>query len=214
MRKLADNAELVAMSERLAAKQRRVIIPASFADDIPPRWYCVYTAQWSEKLAEREIEALGLEPYLPKETRWDRHQKNGRRSKTFNKVMRALIPRYMFVSIRPGALTEARDAIEACRSVEEVVCCRASPGVPLRIPDDVIHKLRSREQAGEFDETLEVDEQCPYQLGEQVRINDGVFAGLTVEFGKMRPNRRAEVFVAMLGAVSPVDLPLAWLEKL
>ena len=106
----------------------------------------------------------------------------------------ALFPGYLFVLIEsrwysvgstPGVIGLLRDELG-----------------PVKVSDRIIDEIRQRERNG----LIELPRREEFQIGDQVRILQGPFAGHLALYAGMRPRERVEILLQLLGGEQRVTL--------
>ena len=156
-------------------------------------WFVAYTHPRAELLAGRHLENQGFAVYLP------RYLKRRRHARKIDWVAAPLFPRYVFVGIDPE---RARwRAIGSTTGVAGLVC---SGNEPTPVPSDVLDTIRARENA---DGHVTLNE-ATFNRGDPIRIAEGVLAGITGLFERIRDAERVTVMLELLGRKVRVETPL------
>jgi transcriptional antiterminator RfaH len=148
-------------------------------------WACARTENQREQVAQHFLGLRGFQSYLPR-LRIHR-QRHGRKLE----FRPCLFPNYIFFLVQGGHWWNAR----WCPAVASVIL---SGGTPAVVADAIIAEIRARERNGLVElptkrETLHV--------GDQVRILQGPFVGLSGLYQGQRPHQRVLVLLALLGRV-------------
>lgn len=138
--------------------------------------------------------------YLPVETYFAYHARK-REIKT-----RPLLMRYVFVFIRP----EDMYLIRLCDGVQDFV--RGPGGFPAPVIASELHKLRTREEDGEFDATRADDFGGLYKEGDAVEVALGKFTGWPGRVVKMTGAEKVKVVLSMFGKEHEKELPITELR--
>lgn len=132
-------------------------------------WYVVETRPRAEYAALTDIEAMmGLEVYLPQETRLRRTRKGK------FVVQHPLLPGFLFVRATARSIFDVMRS-QAVRSIVRSPGGAAHPIRPRTVNGtawDFVDEMRSRENAGEFDFT---PKRKPLIKGGEVRVMTGFF---------------------------------------
>lgn len=179
------------------------------------RWYAVQTLSNQEQKAAAylrkfiEVEEMGEyvgEVLMPTEVVSE--VKNGKKSQRTRKFY----PGYIFVNMRlyddDGQLNQrvwyfVKDAQGVINFVG------GERPVPLK--EDEINRILQQVSDAEGKERPKVE----YEVGEEVRINDGPFANLTGRIDEIDPERgRLRVSVSIFGRFTPVELEYWQIERM
>ena len=156
-------------------------------------WFVAYTHPRAELLASHHLENQGFAVYLP------RYLKRRRHARKTDWVAAPLFPRYVFVGIDPE---RARwRAIGSTTGVTGLVC---SGNEPTPVPSDVLNTIRARENADGY---VTLNEPT-FNRGDPIRIAEGVLAGITGLFERIRDAERVTVMLELLGRKIRVETPL------
>ncbi len=147
------------------------------------KWYLVYTKPRQEPLAQQHLQRQGYPTYLP----LARHPRRRRGRRTY--ITEAFFPRYLFIH-----LDSANDNWAPIRSTIGVSSLVRFGQQPAAVPDDLIAKLRARENPEGLQEIL-VD----YRAGDHVRIHDGPMAGYEGIFIARNGEERVILLLDMMG---------------
>lgn len=98
------------------------------------RWFAVMTKVRKEAYATDNLRAQGYNVFFPHYKEWTRETKHGRS----RQVVRALLPRYVFVCIAPG---QSLYTVNNTYGVSNVV---AYGDGPVEIPESVMSKFKDR----------------------------------------------------------------------
>lgn len=146
-------------------------------------WTALVTEPAQEYLAHSELQRLGLHPYLPQiRRRWTAPHGKSKHMRCF-----PLFPRYILLpiqDIQPQVLF-------LCRGLKKIKPVLSDQdGRPWRAPNIAIKSIRTAEQSGEFDVTL--------QKGDKIQINEGILEGIQALLEKTS-NNTVELFAPLLG---------------
>ena len=163
-------------------------------------WYCVYTKRGQEDSVSFKLSELpNLEVLNPKIQRrkYVRH-----RSRFVNEE---LFPSYIFSRLD---LEQYGHLVQYTRGVRRFVGDRS--GRPYEVDLSIINFLKARLHNG-----IVLIEQDLLRPGDQVRIHDGPFTGLTGEILLgMKPNERVMVLLTSLERQLKVEFPSCCLSRL
>jgi transcriptional antiterminator RfaH len=148
------------------------------------RWYVVQSQPNAENKAVVHLTRQGFMTYLP------RYLKRRRHARRFDIVPAPLFPRYFFVTI--DITVQRWRSICSTIGVAQLIC---NGDVPAAVPDEVVTKLKAREDAAGFIRL----EPRPFRLGEKIRILEGVFADCLGLYDGMTDRDRVTVLLDLLG---------------
>ncbi len=152
-------------------------------------WFCLVTNPKCERRAEAGLRELGVTTYQP----WGRIWSRPKRATGVVMRLRPVFPRYLFVDLAEGR--EPWFGIRRCDGVAGVV---SAAGAPLRLPEPEVLSIWAMETNSlldfNADPTVRAGE---YQLGDQVRLTEGPFAGLMGTVRKTDDGREVEVEMLM-----------------
>lgn len=164
---------------------------------MPSEWHIVYTDPKGEERVMLALSRIGVPTFLPKRKE-DRVLRHTRKYKTpkFKTVETVMFPRYVFV---------AADRVDLAE-VDGVNGVLRRDGRWARIPDAVVEDLKAAVDMGLFDSTR--DRRAIFKPGQDVRIEEGPFAGLAAKVRKALSGQDAEVLVDLLGRSTLVRVDL------
>jgi transcription antitermination factor NusG len=154
----------------------------------PRPWYAIRTRPAMEYVAETEMRRVGLEPYLPQHKREFRHH----RSKAWIARSFPLFDGYIFA---PGGGEFHWSALAICKGVEREAVLRDVSGKPIPIGDDIIQRIREKEQCGAFDELRMTSGRL--KAGDIVKITDGSLAGIEGALSHVRSAKNVRILVSL-----------------
>jgi len=149
------------------------------------RWYLVQTRPCSESRAATHLEQQGFEVYFP------RYLKSRRHARRVDTVAVPLFPRYVFVAINM--------AVQRWRSVHSTIgvvrlVCRGDD--PAEVAPSIIDALKLRQDDLGF---VQLERKVPFELGEKIRVLDGVFSAYLGLFERTTDSERVSILLDMLG---------------
>ncbi len=154
------------------------------------RWYVVQTQPRSELRAVRHLESQDYRVFCP------RFRKTVRHARKTKRVLVALFPHYLFVSL--DISREQWRSINGTRGVARLL---TQDGTPLPVPHGIINGLRARTRAdGTFDWAPS------FKVGDAVRFVDGPFAELLGTIEYLDAAGRVRVLLDLLGRSVSVAL--------
>jgi transcription antitermination factor NusG len=149
-------------------------------------WRVVTVAPRMEDKAAQSIREAGWVVWYPQLTCWI----SSARTRTKAKVNRPLFPRYVFVA---GA---GNQSLGSCDHVGYLLPAPASD-ISSRALHRLIQNLSDRQQAGEFDATIEPP---AFEQGEAVTLTEGPFRDFTAIIAKDE-GERCRILVEFMGKV-------------
>lgn len=153
-------------------------------------WYLIHTKPKQEQIALENLQRQHYEAYLPmaeiQKRRQGRHQN----------VIEPMFPRYLFIS-----LDKVNDNWVPIRSTRGVQALVRFGGVPAKVPDDLVNKIRELEVRSESVEAIP-----GFTKGSVVRILEGVFAGYEGVFEEHSSERRATILLLIADRYTRVQL--------
>lgn len=153
-------------------------------------WAVVNTQPHREQIAVENLQRQEFVPYCPLVRRRHRH------ARRVADVLRPLFPGYLFVRIKPD-LERWRPMLSTV-GVRSVVRC----GEKVSLLDDAfVHAIRAREVDGVISRP-----ECPYRIGQQVRVSGGAFDGLVATIVEMHERDRLTVLMQILSRTVKVRL--------
>lgn len=152
------------------------------------QWFVVHTNRKAEAAADSRLRALGYRTFFPQYRTLVRH------ARKILPVVRAFLPRYLFVGLAEG---QGLYGVNTCHGVATVV---HSGGRPQRLPDSVVTEWVERMGP---DGVIEVPSALDpkrekLESGQEVEIVDGPFAG----FGgivELDNGREVSLWVSLFG---------------
>lgn len=187
----------------------------------PPKakkWFVVYTAPKCERKAEGSFKAAGWRSYIPVTTDWGKKSKKKvDQKKRREKLVRPLLTRYVMVELPVHTRAVGGEdydevpfgLVRMVDGVQEIV---GTPAGPITLSAEVVDAIREREASGEFDATVKrgrVIVPKGFNVGVQVRLEDGPFQSFYGMIRECLPNARIIVDVDIFGRETPVELELA-----
>ena len=160
-------------------------------------WYVVRSATRMEPRAEASLRELGLNVYLPCETRWRRH------AHVKERVARPLFPGYLFVDLEPADfyLATRADGVHKIMGLER-------RRETVNAAD--LAWLFFAEHMGAFNRAPWTPEPI-FKPGRLVRITKGHFAGVLAEIKEARGSRKFAVAFEWFGRSRKAELPVGQL---
>lgn len=164
-------------------------------------WFVSYTGVRQEFRACADLNAKGIEAYVPREKHTRTH------ARIIDTVERVIFPRYLFFKLNEG---QSFYTVKQTDGIEAIIGATS----PQPIPYEWVHEIRERERAGQFDYTRK--DIPTFANGEAVKIIGGPFAGQLATIMEAKPGaKRVMVFLKALGRLTskPVEIKARNLEK-
>ena len=144
-------------------------------------WYVARTHTHAESKASGHLRRQGFETYLP------RYLKKRRHARRIETVQAALFPCYIFVAI--DMAVQRWRSISSTIGVSHIVCNGDEPSV---LPAGVIESLRAKEDERGF---VRLQVRPKFQVGQKIKIENGVFASCLGLFEGMSDHERVVVLL-------------------
>lgn len=178
------------------ASEPAPLIPASFIRGMA--WFVAFAAptemHWSLDRegrghfpAERSIEELGFECFVPREVR--RITRRGRKAEQVNPVFGS----YVFVRF-----DRERDDWNVIRHIPGIHDILSSLDIPIRVPDKIVAYFKRCEAGGMFDYTTP---RSAFKAGDDVEIKEGPFSTLIGKVRSASPRKKIRVLLDGLGTL-------------
>lgn len=159
-------------------------------------WYAIYTRSRAEKKVLAELEAKGIECFLPL-------QKKQRQWKDRKKWIDApLLPGYCFVNI-------SRKDYDRVLQVQNVVCYITFEGKAAVVREDQIDDLKRLLQQNDFKVDITHD---TFEFGKKVEIIYGPLVGLKGELVEIRGKNKFLIRIEQLERFITVEVPAEYLN--
>ena len=152
-------------------------------------WFVAYCGVRQEFRACADLNAKGIEAYVPREKHTRAH------ARIIDTVERVIFPRYLFFKLDEG---QSFYTVKQTDGIEAIIGATS----PQPIPYEWVHEIRERERAGHFDYTRK--DIPTFQNGEAVKIITGPFAGQLATIMAAKPGaKRVMVLLEALGRLKP-----------
>lgn len=158
-------------------------------------WYAIRSATRQEFRAAGSLEELGISVYLPVEARWRRTPR------TRVRVESPLFPGYLFALLDDVGIALAHEA-DGVHAVIGAFRTKAT------IEPGRLEALRSAQQAGEFDRTLNDPAVKTYRPGEVLQVTEGPFSGWIGSVVKAKGKGRLILMTELFGKKRQIELPV------
>lgn len=184
----------------------------SKADDL--YWYVLQTHSCEEVQSVQRLALEGFGAYCPLDVRLLHPRRVRRQRLSKREVKRPLFVRYIFVGFDGGA---GQQQWLRVNEIDTVVGAVAMNGSPVRVPWEVLARIREAEDAGAF-AVVEPDDAIRFEIGETVTLSGGVFGALpavVTQLGRGRHKGEARIEFtgdAMLGETA-ITVPLHMLVR-
>jgi len=152
-------------------------------------WCCAQTEPQREAAATHFLGLAGYEVYCPR-LRLVRPRRGGRKVESHP----PLFPSYLFIMITTGWWN--------ARWCPGIIRLLTAGDAPMPVSETLINEIKSRERNG----LVMLPKREAFQVGDQVRITAGAFAGHLGLYQGMRARDRILVLLALLGGQSRVEL--------
>jgi transcriptional antiterminator RfaH len=150
-------------------------------------WYLLRTEPRQERRAVASLTELRLETYLPLETVW---RKINRVSGPYG---RALFAGYLFARL-PDRLFYAAVNADGVRGAVYLSTANGDR-TPCVIAPQLVEEIRAAEARGDFDLTKPEPLPPPLEVGDQVRVSAGHFAGKLAAIAELRAHERVALLI-------------------
>lgn len=159
-------------------------------------WYALYTKPRQEERVAEQLQARGMEYFLPLYT----ERRRGEASR-----VRPLFPCYLFARTDLEVV-----GVSFFRWLPGMRALVSFGGIPARVPEEAIALVRKRlvevEARGGF-------RPARFRPGDHVRIREGPLAGLEAVFeGPLEPAERVRILIRFLGECNRAEVPVEVLE--
>ena len=154
-------------------------------------WYLIHTKPQRENLAMENLERQGYEAYLPLAL-----IRRRRRGRAYSEPG-PMFPRYLFIHL--GAGVDDWGPIRSTLGVSNLV---RFGQVPARVPDDLIHALKNKEDA----DGIQVLPSNILKKGEKIRIAEGPFEGYEGLFEAQTGRDRVVILLKILEKQAQLEI--------
>lgn len=148
-------------------------------------WYVVNTNVNKEQLAEKHLNRQGFITYFPKYKKIISH------ARKVTTVIQPLFPRYIFVKIDLHSQRWA--SINYTYGINRLVSMN---NIPVKVSKEVISDIKLQE---DNDGLMNISYAQTFKEGDEVKIYDGIFSGVTGLFLGLTDNDRVKVLLNLLG---------------
>ena len=167
-------------------------------------WYALKIFHNRAVAAEKDLQAIGVECYLPR-VEVIVQSSTGRRSVRTRPAIAGLL----FVCCPPARLKAIKEAMSG-----KAMFYPSPDGAPARIPPSEMAIFRLVTSSGESGLEYLSDNQGRYTVGQRVRVLQGPFTGAEGHICRIRGNRRLVVSINGICAVATSYVPACFLQKL
>lgn len=184
-------------------KLHRIESAARICSDDSP-WFALRCWTGREMAVQEHLEQLGITALVPMRKGPDLR----RRHRVVPGQMMPVIHGYVLVQI-----VGKPECLAALDAVDHAIAVLGGADSPKRISSEEVKRFRALAAEGAYDWHQVVD---VFRKGQKVRAKDGPFATLTGEVISARMDGRGDAVVEfnVFGRLTPVNLPLAFLEKI
>lgn len=159
-------------------------------------WYAIYTRSRAEKKVLAELEAKGIECFLPL-------QKKQRQWKDRKKWIEApLLPGYCFVCVE-------RKDYDHVLQIKNVVCYISFEGKAAVVREDQIDDLKRLLQQNDFEVNITHE---TFEFGKKVEIIYGPLVGLKGELVEIRGKSKFLIRIEQLEKTLTIEIPSNYLN--
>jgi len=170
-------------------------------------WYCVRTATRREKTAEASLRELGVQVYVPRETRWERLSPRQERAPK----QAPLLAGYIFADLTDNQIHLANEA----EGVSCIVSSNRADGTRRPTPVKVaeLYWLAYAESQGMFDWTYsEKPRKWTPKKGDEAKVTSGQYTGFIGQVLELRGRNRALLLVHLFGRPAKIERPISELQ--
>lgn len=180
------------------------------------KWFLMRAAYGQEKKAAVRLQADGVEVFLPEVIRL--RKADGREVRK----VESLIPNFLFVKSTEATLRNYTGAPGLEFFHHYYVPHKDKKGIPigfkgtrpLVIPDDQMDMFRKWHSVDDDHKLFLKENALCFNEGQQVRITDGKFAGITGYVCRVKKQSRIGVAIEGLGIIVTAYIPKAFLKKI
>lgn len=158
------------------------------------QWFVVHTLPRSEESALKNLQAQGLEAFLPC------YQRTRRHARKVDVVLAPLFPRYLFVAL--DLKVDRWLAVESTRGVAYII---RQIGCPIALPVGIIESLK-KQVVGR--EAVSLSYLGLFKKGSTLEILQGPFAGYKAIYEQMADEERVQLLMNLLGSAAKITVPL------
>ncbi len=156
-------------------------------------WYAIYTLPNQEFIAKLNLKRQNYFVYLPKYLGTRRH------ARKVEKIFKPLFPRYLFIKL--DLMNDNISSIKSTFGVNKIVTLGKEPNI---VPDQVINDLIDQEDSkGNLDSIINFR----FNVGDNVKIKDGVFKGNNAIFMGINEKQRVSLLLNMMGRKLNISVP-------
>ena len=163
-----------------------------------PAWHAFRTEIKSEFRAERGLNGLGFETFVPIE------KLAIIRCRRKHIIENPLFPRYGFVKF--DVELDHWGQIYDTKGIEDIL---TNNQIPVRVPERDISQLKLAQKFGLFDRTKKP---MPFKQGDEVEIGEGPFTGFIAKVQKARSGDRIKVLLEFFGSSREMEFSLLHLK--
>lgn len=219
---LKELAEIAAEQATARARHIRATEATSTA-----RWYVAHNGSGRDLRAKETLQRARFEVYYPAAAEMKlvpRNQLSQKQRRSmipvYKRVLKPFFPRYFFVRF-DFARRDWHEVFALAGLNGIIYADDATHPLPAPIEDSVIARIKAGEVDGAIPAAM-IARRFAYEIGEEVRISDGPFAGFNavvsdipnLPIDALDESARLKLLVALFGRKSVVEMPLASIEKL
>ena len=174
-------------------------------------WYVVAVEPQTERLVKQRADDLAIETFYPISRKLTfKGQKAGA-------VATPAIPGYVFVRIGQARFASFRRHLETPDGVHHCLGFLSDDNGPVDLDDWVVDELKTREQAGEFDQMRRDGRYLVprwVKRGVRVKVISGALKGTVGDVWRVTRQRSVALWVTMMQRPTLTEVPLDWIARL
>ncbi len=172
----------------------------------PLRWYVLRVTYSRELLLKVQLEAWGVECFLP--MRYIKRMREGR----WRRLRVPAVHNLLFAYTSHSVIERIRTMQGAGSPMRYIMDC--ATGRPLVVPDDVMHHFIAVAGSAEEQVLYLSAEETRCRPGDRVRVTAGLFAGVEGRWVRVRGDRRVVVELTGLMSVATACVPPSMVSPL
>ena len=163
------------------------------------KWFAVNTKPYAEFKVITHLSRQNFKTFMPKFLVTRRH------ARKIEKVLRPFFPSYLFVT-----LDVSKDSFRAINNTRGVNCILSAGDIPSPIPESIINDLINlNDENGLITKLGKIE----YNVGQEVKLNDGPFFGHIGKFMGMKDDQRVSVLLNFLGRQISIPMPSIYISS-
>ena len=167
------------------------------------RWYLVQCKPNAAQIAVRNLENQSFGTFLPL------REINKRKGKIFQRQIRPLFPRYLFVQVAPdqGPWRQVNSTLGVARLVR----LGAKPSV---VPNEIVEALMAQcDKQSILRQTSEA-QSSQLHVDNQAQVIQGPFSGFIATTSDIEPNNRINILIEIMGQTTKVAIDAGALQPI